>query len=446
LNAKKISIIFFVLGLAQLLSVFVSSWGAFPVSDLWLGMIVCCSIMAVQVLLVSIFIKSINFKKILFLVLSVINTFFFVFVLTSWSRWEYLGYCCLVCILFLMAISRAGASEAVLLSLLIVVIPVGQNFIAKRTSSMDGLSKRVVNPNLYRKNLYIIGIDGMVSRLALQKIYESSDSVAYEWLENNNFKLYDINSAGDQTLTTYGALLTGNKNLHPRAVRPYFNGSWESEFYSMMRGAGYKIQFFYESDYFGTDAGMIDSFQPKSNTLSICSFIDKRWGFYFCDWVDAFGVKFVGDTGPGEKVVFYKNNAKIHGNEKWISINHMWFPGHTVGNYDGSNPKDFEVYREYYLKAQNPLKSMFEELVAFIKKRDPDPVIVFMGDHGAYALRSNKDFILKGHQENEMAELKRLDARSALLAIYPKNFCENNINANDTSNLFLRFADCLEGY
>ena len=118
---------------------------------------------------------------------------------------------------------------------------------------MDGLFEISNRSNEYNKNLYIIGIDGMVSRLALQKIYDSSGSVAYNWLQENGFKLYDVRSAGDQTLTTYGALLTGKKDLHSRAVRPYFNGSWGNEFYKKLRSAGYKIQFFNDSDYFGID-------------------------------------------------------------------------------------------------------------------------------------------------------------------------------------------------
>jgi hypothetical protein len=92
------------------------------------------------------------------------------------------------------------------------------------------------------------------------------------------------------------------------------------------------------------------------------------------------------------------------------------------------------------------LRDLFKELVTFIKERDPDPVIIFMGDHGAYALRSKEKFVLKNHQEDDMTELLFLDARSTLLAIYPKDFCANKINITDTSGLFLKFVECLERY
>jgi hypothetical protein len=439
------------LGLAQFISVFISSWGAFPASDFLVGMVVYSLIMIIQVFFVNFFGKSIVIYRSLLLLLSILNSFYFVFVLTSWSRWQYLVYCCLVSVLFLIAISRRGLREAVFLSIFIIATPVLQNsaFQKSEFEKSSGINGFVESPNKYKeyhKNIYIIGIDGMVSRLALQKIYDSSGSVAYNWLQENGFKLYDVRSAGDQTLTTYGTLLTGKKDLHPRAVRPYFNGSWDSEFYKALRSAGYKIQFFNESDYFGTDVGLIENFSPKHSTFSICNFVDKRWAFYFCEWIGGIGVKLDGNTSLFEKIEFYKKNAEIHADQKWVSLNHIWFPGHTIGSYDGANSKDFENYRNYYLTAQNQLKDAFIELVSFIKKRDPDPVIIFFGDHGAYALRSNKNFTFKNFQENEMAELHELDARSALLAIYPNDFCEKKINMSDTSSLFLKFAECLEGY
>lgn len=442
----KITFVFIILGLGQFLAVFISSWGTFPVSDFAIGIIVYLFFMMMQVLLVINLFKTLSSIRFLYVIFSILNAFYFTFILTDWSKWEFIFYCFLTIFFLYISSIRDSLRESVLIFLLLIATPIVQNLLINKNIAPEDNQYKEIDTSLYKRNIYIIGIDGMVSQMALEKIFGANSSVAYDWIRNNEFALYDIISPGDATLTTYGTLITGNKDLHPRTVRPYINGSRNSAFYSAVKNAGYKIQFFNDNDYLGTDSGFLDNFLPKSNTLSICGFIDKRWAFYFCNWINYFGIPINGNTSLSEKINFYKNNAIIKSDDKWFSINHIWFPGHTFGTYDGSNKKDFDEFKNYYLDSQYPLRNALADLTSFIKKNDPDPVIVFMGDHGSFALRSKNKFTFNNYSIEEMNDLIYLDARSSLLAVFPKDFCSDKIDVLDTSKLFINFLECLEGY
>ena len=92
------------------------------------------------------------------------------------------------------------------------------------------------------------------------------------------------------------------------------------------------------------------------------------------------------------------------------------------------------------------MKVVFSKIISHILQHDKKPVIIFMGDHGSYALRSSSKFVFDGYESSEMPDLLRVDARSALLAVYPKDFCSNNVNLNDTTGMFMQFFRCLNGY
>ncbi|WP_408598200.1 hypothetical protein [Limnohabitans sp.] len=314
------------------------------------------------------------------------------------------------------------------------------------SENVSVISNEYIVPQNYRRNIYVIGIDGMVSKKAMKTIFSKTSSEAYEFLEENGFMLYDINSPGDQTLTTYGNLLSSRENTNPRVVRGLMNGVIPSPFYERMKLAGYNRQFFNDSDYFGVDAGKLESFLPSSYTFSVCNYLDNRWGYYACRLPKLFDEKNSDLITLEDKINFYINNVKIKPNEKWVTINHIWFPGHTIGDYNGANYDDFNQFRNYYLDSQQQLKVVFSKIISHILLHDNNPVIIFMGDHGSYALRSNSKFVFDGYEPSEMPDLLSVDARSALLAVYPKDFCIGNVNLNDTTGMFLQFFSCLNGY
>lgn len=432
---------FILIATSQFLSAYLSSWGSFPVSDFIYALSYYAFVVSIQAAILWYVIR--RFAEwhgfLLASALILLNLFYFSFVLTSWSKIDFSIYSLTSLIIFLATV----ASNKIQVSSAFFIIQILISTYG--LINLDAIDSNSVGPaeSLYNstsgRSIYIIGIDGMVSREALKRIFSHSESVAYKWLENNDFRLYDIVSAGDQTLTTYATLLTGKFFVNPRTVRGLFNGTVPSLFWTRLKQAGYNRQFFNESDYFGVAGSKIESFMPEGRTFTLCNFLDKRWGFYICHIVGYFLSEEVENSTIDDKVNFYIRNVKIDPAQKWVSINHIWYPGHTLGDYNYDNPAHFNKYRGYYINAQNDLRKAFEVLVSYIKSKDSDPVIIFMGDHGAYALRSQH---ITNEGEVDLA-LRRLDSRGALLAIYPADFCKNKIKTDDTTDLFIKISDCI---
>jgi hypothetical protein len=428
------------LSLASFVSPYLVSMGSYPVSDFLLAslwFLFVCSVQA-SILLLS---KNYFGNKILYfigLIFLIGNLYFFTFLISSWSQWDFIAYVFLYLFLYIIGfVWTKGLAVICVFVAVQFIFPLIANVVNSNSSkaAIEISAAPIKSP---AKNIYIIGIDTIVSREALNKIYMMEKSPAYEWLENNNFKLYDFNSPGSQTLTTFGSLIKGDSNVHSRTSRGYFNGMKPSKLYSYLEFIGYKRQFFYETDYFGVGPGKIEDFKPLGYSWNLCNFIDKRWGYHVCKIFNAEPHESTSEGGKVDRLIDgYLRNVKINSEEKWFSISYIWHPGHTTGNYDGADPIKRADYIKYYNNSHGDIQRIFEKIFTGIKSKDENPIIVFMGDHGAYALRSSKKL------DPNLESLKQLDARSVLWAVYPEDFCQNEISKTvDTSKLLIQIAEC----
>jgi hypothetical protein len=429
------------LSLASFMSPYLVSMGSYPISDFLLAslwfFIVCSVQLSLLILLKKYFHNNIVILIGLLFLLG--NLYFFTFLISSWSKWDFIAYVFLYIILYIIGfVFNKGLIIIYVFLAAQFVIPLVAYTLNSNLLNINEirvLNEVKKNPN---QNIYIIGIDTIVSKEALSKIFLVENSPAYQWLEDNNFKLYDLNSPGDQTLTTFASLIKGDANVHPRTVRGYFNGTKPSQLYSYLESIGYKRQFFYDNDYFGVGPGRIEDFKPLGHSWNLCKFIDHRWGYYVCKF---FNYGRLDDSSKNQEVdkliQYYLKNVKINDNEKWFSISYIWHPGHSIGDYDGADLTKRENYISYYKKSQEDIKKIFNDITLGIKSRDKNPIIVFMGDHGAYALRSSKKL------DENLESLKQLDARSVLWAVYPEEFCQKEISKTvDTSKLLITIAEC----
>lgn len=434
--------IFTVLSLGTFAGPFLGSWGSYPVSDLvtaatWFALVLCVQIGGIAIVQRK---TSHRITHLIWpLAMLVLNLFFFTFVVTNWSRYEFAGYVMLYVSVFLIACwSSNGLRIAVTYLTFQLVIGSGANLLLPQDQDTNNTPIRHQEAG---RSIYVIGIDGLVSREAKKVLFNSPPGDAYDWLTANGFQLYDAVSPGDQTLTTFGSLLRGTSDVHPRTVRLLFNGTTSSPLYDLLRAYGYRRQFFFENDYFGVGPGAIEDFRPTTHTFALCKFLDDRWGFFACRVLNRFTME---QSGPHANVQrnieFYKSNVRVGSREKWFSISHIWYPGHTMGAYDGADVAQREAFIRYYNAADANLKLIFVELVSFIRSRDPNAGIVFMGDHGAYVLRSKTHFSVEGRG---VETLRTLDSRSVLWAIYPAHFCRDAVqNLKDSSRLLMTLANC----
>ena len=106
-------------------------------------------------------------------------------------------------------------------------------------------------------------------------------------------------------------------------------------------------------------------------------------------------------------------------NNKWISISHLWFPGHTLGSYNYDNKNEFKRFRKYYKDSQKKLASFFENVTNQILKKDANAIIIFWGDHGSYIFKSSNNKIINRDTLIDSNLIER-DKREVLFSVYPK--------------------------
>jgi len=269
--------------------------------------------------------------------------------------------------------------------------------------------------NRNKRNIFFVGIDGMIGSEMFAYIF-NSNSEAIRKLDSLNFQIIDFNSAGESTLETYAKVISYKQQLHPRMYLQTINSD-KSAFNLETHLSGYKKQFIFYSNYFGGNRNKIfELYYPVQKSIfNFTNFIDDRWGWYS---VRIFKLL----TRNKENNFSYKkqmNNiyqqlSKLDlRNENWISISHLWYPGHTAGNYNSSDSIQFTNYKNYYEKSQINLSFFFDSITKNILKKDPKAIIVFWGDHGSY--------FFKGQKSIDQSVLIK-DKKMVTLAIYPKNY------------------------
>lgn len=446
--------VFAVISLIGYLTPFVYSWGSYPQSDMYGTMPVFLGVIVLQasLLYANTRILGLTSRGLLWLCLILLsaNLFFFAHVLSSDSRATFISGTLIYGLLF-MGICRARRPTCTALVLLLfhgvfwLSVLTYQAWRGDQAMVSAFVGDTATTNDRPRRSVYIIGIDSMVSRLAYRELFNASGSPAYYWLEANGFDLYDLRSPGDQTLTTYGSLLSQSANVHPRTVRKLFNGLQPSPLYDFLKQVGFNRQFFYSNEYFGQDEGRIESFFPKSTKFSFCAYADDRWGYYFCRLFRNFADEAqVTSTHNKVHYEFWCDHVTLNPSERWFSIHHIWFPGHTMGPYDGANFEHRSQFRDYFIGAQDRLAELLDQITSYIHLRDPEAVVVFFGDHGAFLLRGLKpgstvvDFVTP-----VSSELLEMDSRSILLAVRPLGFCQSELSRMSDSALMLRvLAEC----
>jgi hypothetical protein len=285
-----------------------------------------------------------------------------------------------------------------------------------------------VNSN-FKKNIFIIGIDGMISSTMYLK-YFNNTSIAYREFSNLNFSNFDIQSAGESTLETYGKLVTYKNTIgYSRNYKNYFI-SPKSKFYNETKEYGYKKQFIYCNNYFGGDPNNIFDiyFSKKSNLLGFLNYTDERWGWYIVKLLKFIFNSNTLKTEIKSQEYLILNNIKSLNlkDEKWISISHFLLPGHTINSYKVTDKYSLNSFKKYYEKSQTELSYFIREVTRLILEKDKRAIIIFMGDHGSYMLRGGAIGQSIENIGNIDKALLSRDKTEILISVYPNNLLNND--------------------
>lgn len=358
------------------------------------------------------------------------------------------------------ALATWGAARRamVVFAVILAAISLGKagyrQLVARPEAPVDAPSKTARAKPLH--NVYVLGFDALGSVEGLRQFFGASSHPTAELLEGLGFRIWNLPSAGDDTLRTYGRMMSFGQDFNHLVARTFFNGLRPVPLYQRLRHDGFRIQFIYATEYFGIDAGRLDYFYPDLSSPLLCEFVDRRYGVFACrEWFRAllerwFAIKVVARVGAEHEyeAEFERIRARFlaaakEAPERWFSVAHFWFPGHSALTLSYDDAEAVEAYRRSYVAMLPQVDAYVRRIVDDIRRNDPAPVIVIFGDHGALVTRGARAGAAFRGSTLTDADLL-LDRRGALLAIYPASFCSAPLSRrNDASMVLLDILDCL---
>jgi len=228
----------------------------------------------------------------------------------------------------------------------------------------------------------------------------------------------------------------------------FFIGKQQSPLLKIFRDNNYELTTFYDNFWFGRNKGnFIDHYyvNQSGGKFNTCAF-DTGHGFHL-------KVSFLGYCLLSEQIKFNflsfilnKKLKKTSTIEKILEIMdlnlkkkkpqflmaHNINPGHT-DNYKFGRGNDFENYKNIYSKKSKIVKNEIEQILNFIKKKDPNSILLIYSDHGpklSYGLEFEDDpyFVIT-------------DSFAVYAGIYPKDKCKKY---SDTFYENHRFASLID--
>ena len=299
-----------------------------------------------------------------------------------------------------------------------------------------------------RRNIYMISFDSVVSPKSLRTFYGQTDAKHFDSLRSAGFNVLDSAfSGGDKTRSSFYNLMKLDEN--PRLVLGFYSTRSLNPSYVLFEKTGYKVQFMFNSNYLGSNSNTLDYFYPEEKTVTLCDFIDQTYGIIACNTQVLFGIvpKYFGEIFLSPEQYFAKILERIKVintndtlDERWVTIAHIWYPGHAPLDYVYTDLAGKEQYIEKMFNAYPKLDEMIQQVVSTIKEVDDDPIIFIYSDHGAWLTKG-----LDYGEENSMYSKDEiyLEKTGIIFSVYPADFCDTKfIEGYNTKFLINDMLEC----
>ncbi len=407
----------------------------------------------------SVFIKIIQqFKNIIIAIWISLNIFYFCLLLMDMqiSTMNYVAFA-LMPVIYIILGNEKLIRFSVLFGTMFLLISVVQYaslfFIAKAEKpkaplSMENYEYLYALKNFTNKrNIYMISYDSVVSPESLRKFYGLTKTGHFDYLQSAGFRILDSAfSGGGNTRMSFHSMMRLKETQELIQTPNFFSTRQLNPAYTLFGKLDYKVQFLFHTQYMGSNTNTLDYFFPEEKFITLCDFIHRSYGYFACDPNILFKIAY---NSLGKNITiedFFKkvlerisaiNTSK---DEPWITIAHIWYPGHAPRSlsYKDLSGKEKEIHR--ILQSYPRLEEMIRETVATIHAADDDPVIFIYSDHGAWLTNG-----LWYGEENPIysAEEIYLEKNGIMFAVYPHDFCaERFIEGYNTANLMSDMLDC----
>ncbi|MEW6077371.1 MAG: hypothetical protein AB1724_06150 [Thermodesulfobacteriota bacterium] len=296
-------------------------------------------------------------------------------------------------------------------------------------------------------DVYLIIAEAYPSRAALKAVYDFDNDVFYRQLTGLGFKVnHDFFSNYNHTLSSlpslfgmahhFGSLNLGNldslggrRMLEAKAYNPVID---------MFRANHYKIQYLHE----------VNSLLPNGADVDVCLPAPSLWY-----GLNAFLLQKENPAdGPGrsETIASLKDRltAMDLGRGPYFTFIYVNLPGHSPSRVkertrEGIN-KAMEAFRSSYGSRVESANKHLLDLAQLITSRDPDSIVIIIGDHGSWGFRLRED----ADGKPVSTPLFILDRFGVLAAMYAPNELSGRLENGELKshvNLFRHVFAYLSG-
>lgn len=368
---------------------------------------------------------------------------------------------------FVSFVFKSGLRFALLFSFFLVcqsAISLFKNSSDAAPDNYAGISLSKENGAIVKRNVYFIGLDSLPD-VGYYRKYFNDDPFWFDLFGKNGFRgIYDARTGGASTTRNfYLNIFSFSDQQHYLQSRDLL--SRPSKFYYLLQNEGYKSQFMFHSYWLGSGKNKFFNYNYPTNEISdtTCPFLTPNVGYYLCQkkvvqFVDFIRSRIAGeevnldqssDTTPVDVAIermipILMSRIKIAAtdNVPWVSVFHLWEPGHTTSDYRHDNEiKRREFKFDFHNRARNAAKDALN-IVAEIKKYDRNPIIIISGDHGP---RLSEGWEVDQSIRDLFSFEERIeDTQGIGLFVYPNDFCKNKIKDGYVSYLlFNDVFDCM---
>lgn len=251
----------------------------------------------------------------------------------------------------------------------------------------------------HRPNVYLIVLEAYHNNATLKEIYHYDNHDIEDKLAKFRFQIHDDFYANyNTTLTSLSALFTMEHHYYKIAggnsdsfnARHIIGGKTYNPVVSIFRNNGYKVQYISHSDYCYLTSNVIDYAFPKRTILKVfelyqINLLDNFFSHFLTTYrgkhkkKDRIGV----NLQQAQNVMVERIRHASQSDKPYFTFLKLALPGHFGESWKNIDPLD-----SWYPDKIKETNDLLLRLVDEILINDSNPIIITIGDHGAYRYRS----------------------------------------------------------
>lgn len=305
-----------------------------------------------------------------------------------------------------------------------------------------------------RPNIYFFIYDAYGNRDAYRRVHGFDNDAQYAALEAAGFKVAHTFSNYTATWPTTLSFFLGQHHYYDLSSgvddskfgRSVLAGLSPNPLHQVLRNNGYRIQYIHHNDYFVNSRGMLDFNYPEVHADSALAvfgnpILDRMVGVAG-DEAQSY------DTSKQMRVLLaHIRPPASETGQPWFTFAHVALPNHSPKN---KTWEELDSYSGIYKRRTVEANEHMSKVIEAIKQRDPDAIIVLIGDHGSWRYR---DVWGKRGDPNPIMTAAKiepavvtLDVFGVMIAIYSNGRCDSYVYPTVTPvNVMRVIFACLSG-